>query len=766
MKKVVFVLMLLSVLISANAQEKVKIYGSVYDAKSMESLPTATLLNIVTNKGTVCNTFGDYSMVVEAGEVNIEVSFMGYKAKIFRMVLNSDTLLNIGLLSGIELKEMVVTASSQGVSSSKTVGLMQLPISSIAFSPSFAGENNLVTTLKTLPGVSAGKEGGSELYVRGGRHDQNLILLDGSPVYNLSHAFGLLSVFNAPSIKNVNLYKGAIPAQYGGRLSSVLDISVREGHRSEYHGDVTISTLAAGLTLEGPIVKDKASFLISARRSWPDLLVLAAMSGANEAEYVPGVYFNDINAKVNFTLWNKQHFYLSYYTGQDEMFVRSKNKDLKSEMSQGWGNHLATLRWNTLTDNGYLLDASTHHSTFFDYNKSFYKTEKSKQASEQSSLMQEIGLKINARKTLSDYFNLHVGMEMNTRLFQLPGTQYESNSTVKTYDRGEEFQHTLAPYATLIYSAKRFASSLGIRTSMFGSKINEHIFVEPRLSVNYNLTEQVSLKAGAMYNVQPLYAMNKANNGFPGYVWVPLSNKLKPQTAYQVSGGFHWNTLLNLQLDVEGYYKRSSHVAGNYLYSTTIYPSHKWYEYINQGDGRAYGCDVLIEYSQKKWDARIGYSLANSQVRMDAINFGRWFPFEYDIRHELNISGSWQVQTSNKGKKWFTYNFALHSGTPVTLPSQSIKSIQPLFGNHNTMFTEGANLYYSHPNNYHLKPYHRLDFAFNMEKYKKVGSRIWSVGLINAYSRYNPYIIYQDDGKFKELVMFPLMPVVSFKRVF
>lgn len=765
MNRIVFSILACCSLLLVNAQDKIKIYGSVYDAYSKETLPTATLFNVTNKKGTISNAFGDYSLMVDKGDLHIQVSFMGYQPKNVKMELHADTLLNIELSPGIELEEATITVSREVVSAGATPGLLKLPVSAIEFAPSFAGENNLITTLKTLPGVSAGKEGGSELYVRGGRYDQNLVLLDGSPVYNLNHAFGLLSVFNASTIKNVNLYKGAIPAEFGGRLSSVLDVSVREGHKTEHHGDVNVSTLAAAFTYEGPIVKDKASFLISARRSWPDLLVLGTMKLANQTEFVPGVYFSDINAKVNFTAREKHHFYLSFYTGKDEMFVRSKYDAADAETSQGWGNHLATFRWNTKTEGGWLLNGSAHYSRFFDYNASSYNDASEHQKMEQEAVMEEFGLKFNVEQNLNDIFSCKVGAEALTRLLQLPAIEYTSGSTIRAYEQGSEYQHMLAAYATLIYSHNNWEGSLGVRTSMFGKSISNHVFVEPRLSLNYRVSNQWTLKGGAMFNVQPLYAMTKANNGFPGYTWLPLSEHLKPQTASQVSAGFHYVPFGNWYIDVEGYYKQSQNVAGNYMYSTTIYPSHEWYKYINQGDGKAYGLDVLIEYRHRKWDVRMAYSLAESAVRIDEINFGQWFPFDYDIRHDLNIAGSWQVQANKEGKRWLTFNYAVHSGALVTLPSQAV-SLPPVFKNHNSLYRWGAGYYYSHPNNYRLKPYHRLDVAFNMEKYKKRGSRIWSLGLVNAYCQMNPYIIYQDGNQFKELVMFPILPVVSFKRTF
>jgi len=565
--------------------------------------------------------------------------------------------------------------------------------------------------------------------------------------------------------KNINLYKGAIPAEYGGRISSVLDVSVREGNKRDFNGNATVSTLAAALTFEGPIIKDKASFLVSARRSWPDLLVRGALALSNELEFVPGIYFNDINAKVNFTVWDKHQFYLSYYTGKDEMFVHSSSENTDSETSQGWGNHIVTLRWNSQTGAGNLLNASAHYSRYFDYNQNEYQDETNSQKLHQEAIMEESGLRFNIESTVNNNFSYKAGVEALIRTFQLPSTEFEADGSKSNYSHATEQQYALAGYTTYLYSHNQWSGSLGLRTSLFGESISKHLFVEPRLSMNYSLSKVITLKAGAMYNVQSIYAMTKSNNGFPGYTWLPLSNDLKPQTAYQFSGGVHYNPMPNLHFDVEGYFKESNNVAGNYMYSTTIYPPDDWYKYINQGKGKSYGTDILLEYHREKWNAILGYSLAKSSVQIEEINYAQWFPFEYDIRHDFNISGSWQVQSSDNGKKWITYNYAIHSGTPVTLPSQNI-SVPPLFKDHSSLYPQGVGYYYSHANNYRLKPYHRLDVAINMEKYKKRGSRIWSLGLMNAYCRMNPYIIYQEDGQFKELVMFPLLPVASFKRLF
>ncbi|TAJ09357.1 TonB-dependent receptor [Marinilabiliaceae bacterium JC017] len=750
------------------AQSSVRIFGTITDARSGEALPATTIWNQPQQTGTVTNGYGYYIINATPGASLLQVSFIGYQTKTIALELQTDTLLNIQLTPGLQLRELTVTApSSEGVASRLQPGRLQLPINEIVWAPAIGGESNLMASLKNLPGVSAGKEGASELFVRGGSHDQNLILLDGSPVYNLNHAFGLLSVFNTSTIKHVNLYKGAIPAQYGGRLSSVLDVAVREGNKQRYHGDFTLSTVAAGLTAEGPIVKDKASFLLSVRRSWPDLLVTGIASQVDNGEYIPGLYFMDINGKVNFTINQKHHFYLSYYTGQDKVFLKSHDKLQKAHMQQGWGNHLASARWNTILPSGGFSDVTLHYSTFYEFENFKSTYQDNSQSQNRRSDLEEWSVKANIEWPLNDRYKLLTGGEGYWRRIRVPHVTSRDNDETAGGETPAEYQRGAALYATGHYTNGPLAMQLGLRANIYGYHLSDYVSVEPRLSINYHLNDNLSLKTGAMYNTQALYAMSKSSNGFPGYTWIPLTGHLKPQQAWQVSAGFHWRPAPHLSLDVEGYYKWMRHLAGNYLYSSVLFTADHWYEMIDQGRGQAYGCEFLAEYIHPKWDVRLAYTLGKVESSFPSVNDGAWFPFDYDIRHDMTLTGAWHLYANEKNKGWITGNFALHSGTPVTLPSQSIKSMMPLFAGEDYWFDFSSLDHYTQPNNQRMKTYHRLDLGFHMEKKKTKGSRTWSFGIINAYNRQNSYIHFRDDkGKFKQLVMFPIMPFVSFKRSF
>ncbi len=591
--------------------------------------------------------------------------------------------------------------------------------------------------------------------------------MDGSPVYNLNHAFGLLSVFNSTTLKHVNLFKGGIPARYGGRLSSVLDVSVREGNKKQMKGDFTLSTIAAGITAEGPIVKEKASFLFSVRRSWPDLLVTGIASQVQDGNVVPGLHFLDVNGKVNVTLWKKHQFYLSYYTGQDKLFLKSRDDDMKTNMDQGWGNHLGALRWNTMDNKGGFTEVSLHYSRFYEFEQYTFTQSDGKRNQLQTSGMQEYGVKASYQRPLNDKFRIQLGTEGFWRLFELPHKQYEEHEEISRYGGEEHTQLGAAGFVSVHYNSHPLVIELGVRSSVFGHQLFDHVSIEPRLSANYYLSNRFSFKAGAMYNVQPMYALTKTTNGFPGYTWIPLADSFKPQTGYQFSGGFHWQAGASLHFDVEGYFKRSQNLAGNYLHPSFLYSANQYRETIEQGEGQFYGCDVLAEYRGSSWNIRMGYSWSKGEVSFPSVNHGQWFPSDFDLRHDLSLTGSWHIYMKEKSKGWLTGNFALHSGTPVTLPSQAIESPVNQFIGKDTWFNAPSADYYNGPNNYRLKTYHRLDLGFHMERQKRRGTRTWSLGLINVYNRMNPYIIYRDEkAQFKQLVMFPIMPFVSFKRSF
>lgn len=764
---IMFVVLFCSYL-TAIPQTTVKIYGVVSDAKTGELLPAATVINNndIQNSA-ITNVYGYYLLTIKSNEmVNIQVSYVGYQNKSFFLNLSNDTILNINLVPGVELGEFTVSASEISNRKLTQIGKMGLTREAIKYAPSLAGESNIMVALKTLPGVSAGKEGSSELFVRGGSHDQNLILLDKSPVYNLNHAFGLLSVFNSSALKNVSLYKGGIPSEFGGRLSSVLDVSVNEGNRKSFSGDFTVSTIAATATAEGPIIKDKASFLISVRRSWPDILV-SGISKGNNSDLSIGYYFMDINAKTNFSFKKKHHFYLSYYTGQDKLFAKNNSESQKSEMNQGWGNTIASARYQSVSGNGSFNEALVYYSSYNEFELNGINSTENLSSQENRSELNEFGFKTSKEWGAGNYFKYKVGVNGLYRSVQPPfKILLENGNENEIVNSITEHQKELGAFASTNYSNKKVDVQFGLRTSMFGEQLSNYFSLEPRLSILFQANDALSFKAGAMRNTQSIFAMPKSVQGMPGYTWLPTTGNLKPQSSWQTSAGVNWKTG-RLNIDAEAYYKWMKNVAGNYMYPSKLYQSTQWYDIVEQGSGRAYGLDILSQYTGKEFQINLKYSLSRTEHSFSSVLSGQWIPADYDIRHDFTLTGLWTIQENEQKKKWFTGNFALHSGIPISMPTQSIKSMMPVLNKENYHFDFSYFDYYSQPNNIRTKLYHRLDLGFHMQKSLPKGFRTWSLGLINAYNRQNPYSIYKDGtGNFKQLVLFPIMPFVSFKRSF
>lgn len=768
--KIILIAILVFNGIAAVPQNPVKLFGVVSDAQTGEFLPSAILRNNSDMQGSaVTNAYGYYLMNIKSNTpVEIEVSFVGYQSRRFRLHLQNDTTLNIGLVPGIELSEFSVSASPKTYTGKPQIGALNLPIEAIKWSPSLLGESNIMAALKSLPGVSAGKEGSSELHVRGGSHDQNLILLDKSPVYNLNHAFGMVSVFNSSALKNVSLYKEGVPAEFGNRLSSALDVSVKEGNRKKYAGDFSLSTIAATATFEGPIVKDKASFLISARRSWPDLFLTTLIAAGNEGMLL-GYNFMDINAKVNFSVKDKHHFYVSYYTGQDTYFVRHnlKKEETKTGMTQRWGNNIASARYQSVSGGGAFNEAIIYYSSFNEFDLYRLKSSAKNSSTQNRSLLNEYGLKTSREWGVRKNLKYKLGIDGLLRSIEPPyKIKKEDDQKEIIRETATVHQKELSLFAAAHYSTKKIDVQAGLRGNIFGEQKLDFFSLEPRLSVYYRASDAFAVKAGAMRTSQTVFAMPKTVQGMPGYTWLPATSTLKPLSAWQVSAGINrQNNKLNI--DMEIYYKWMKNIAGNYLYPSKLYQSSQWYEIIDQGRGRAFGVDLLAQYIASSFEVNLKYSLSKTEHSFQSVSNGAWIPADYDIRHDISLTGTWTLCETDRKKRWFSGTSAFHSGIPLSLPVQSVQSMFPTIADESYYYDMSYFDYYSRPNNGRMKFYHRFDVGFHALKRSPKGERTWSLGLLNVFNRQNPYSIYKDgNGKYKQLVLFPIMPFISYRKTF
>lgn len=769
-KPVKIFLTLLSLVIytsTASAQNQYT-FGYVQDSISKETIPNATVYNHSLNIGTISNSYGYYKIKIDTSQINtLTFQCLGYKIK--TILTDKPGAANINVRAGIELSEFNVSSQEQTPIKLGKIGQLNFSSQLIDNTTALGGENNLMETLKQMPGVSSGKEGKSEISVRGGSHDQNQILLDGAPVYNLNHAYGLFSVFNSSTIKNASLYKGGIPAKYGGFLSSVLDVNLREGNRQKYQTSYNISTLAAAITTEGPIIKDKMSFMFSARRSWPDL-IMTGVALDNAEETINGLSFHDINAKINYTLKKKHHMYLSYYQGGDALFIRTNTSDSEALNKQQWGSKLGSFRYQSISDNGSFNDVLLYYSSYSESNKYTNSSDGSDGydaydiSTSDGSKFDELGYKITKTVNLVKNTKTLIGQSSSWRNFTFPSESTSSNEISNNISYSERQSQTDI-FIDNEVQLDKLEFNIGLRTSIVGYKNNWVTNTEPRFSLKYIPNDKVSYKAGYMINNQYLFAAPKYALGSSGYIWLPYNSNLEKVSSRQVSLGSSFE-FFHLNVDIEGYYKQMFNILGTELISTKTLTSSEWANAIPQGNVKGYGIDALIQYKTKRIGGHLKYSFANTKCSYSEVNNGNWFPYAYDIRHDVAIQAQYFFKPKGKFTRWLSSSFIFNTGIPMTVSKQTIPIMPAPLGDPSTVYYSNSVDYFDYPNNTRNKTYHRLDISYHNKKDLKKGNKTWTFGLMNIYNRQNSYWIYKDDGQYKSISLFPIMPAISYKRVF
>ncbi len=765
------------------AQEKFTFNGYVREAGSGEELIGVTVLIRETGGGANTNPYGFYSLTLPKGEYTIEFRYVGFKTKRQKITLDKDISLNIDLEEeSIELNEVVVTAEKEDENVTNIqMSKNELNIQQIKKLPALFGEPDIIKTIQMLPGVVSAGEGTSSFFVRGGSADQNLILIDEAPVYDPSHLFGLFSVFNADVIKDSELYKGGIPARFGGRLSSILEVRTKDGNNKELKGKAGIGLLASNLMLEGPIKKDKSSFIVSARRSYIDLFLRLA----NQKNLV---YFYDINAKVNWRANNKNRFFLSVYGGRDDF-------NFDGNFGFDWGNKTATFRWNHLFNDKLFSNTSLIASNF---NYGLGSDDKTDGFQWDSSLA-EYSLKQDLNYFINPDLTLDFGYHLTYRNFAPGKITPVEGSIFKEVSLQEEFALDHGIYAGLQHQVSdKLTFQYGARLSIFqnvgkntvytylnqqdninpirtGSKeygslenIKTYVNLEPRFSARYILNESSSLKASYNRMVQNTHLISAGTVPLPFNTWAPSSTYLKPQIADQFALGYFKNFGNNTyEFSAEAFYKDISNVT-DFADNARIFFNEDLATEFRQGSSEAYGLELMFQKKKGDFSGFVSYTLSKVDRTIPGVNQGKSFVANYDRRHNLNV-----VATYDYNDKWtFGGNFTYGTGRPITLPSGSYEYGDGYYAD---IITER--------NGYRLSDFHRVDLSATLTPQKNKGKKFetsWVFSLYNVYSRKNPFSIYtritQDndgniigDGTQKEarlIYLFPLLPSVTYNIKF
>jgi CarboxypepD_reg-like domain/TonB-dependent Receptor Plug Domain len=766
------------------AQSRFTLNGYVKDSLSGETIIGATVAINGQSRGVTSNQYGFYSLTLDEGDYEIQVSHVSYMGRVVTVSLRNNQTLNFDLLSKSALINEVVLYSKKrdGNVKNAQMGKIDLTMNQVRAIPAFMGEVDILKAIQLLPGVQSAGEGNAGFYVRGGGPDQNLIMLDDAVVYNTGHLFGFFSIFNGDAIKNVSLIKGGMPAQYGGRLSSVLDVTMKEGNINKFQTEGGIGLIASRFSVQGPIKKEKASFIVSARRTYIDALVKPFVSKSSSF-YGSGYYFYDLNAKVNYRFSDKDRLYLSGYFGRDVFDFRNSKRSFNTNIP--WGNSTATLRWNHVFNRRLFANTT---AVYNDYNFKF--------SAEQENF--EIGLSSGIRdmtiKSDFDYYPLpnhklkFGGLITHHKFIPNVVTGRQDSIQFSPNNEGAKYAMEAAVYIQDDWEiGEKLKINYGLRWSSFnqvgpymlytrdvnGNKLDSNFYsrlqtvksyggLEPRMTIRYALGDESSLKAAVTRNYQYIHLVTNAGTTLPTDLWVPSTYMVRPQLSWLYSAGYFRNFADNrYETSIEVYYKdMRNQVEYKEGYTPSLADPEEEFVF---GKGWSYGAEFFVNKTRGRMTGWIGYTLSWTWRKFEQLNGGVRYPARYDRRHDISV-----VSNYDAGKKWkLGAVFVYGTGNAITLPER--------FYVINGVLTQE----YSNLNQYRMKAYHRMDFSATytpVPKKKRKFTSSWVFSVYNVYSRLNPYFLYFDqEGSIatndlqvstKQVSLFPVLPAVTWNFKF
>ena len=783
LKHLLFTLLTLSCLTFAQAQnsEKITVSGTVSDAETGETLIGATVRIADGDAGTVTNEYGFYSLSVPRAETEITVAFsyIGFQNVDRKIIPSADRTLNVALGTGVNLEEVVVKANSfEEQLNSTEMSVETITTREAKLLPALLGESDILRTIQLKPGIPSGSEGSTGLFVRGGGSDQNLIELDEAIVYNPNHLFGFFSTFNTDAVKDLKLYKGGFPAEYGGRLSSVIDVKLKEGNNKKFSGRGGIGLISSRLTLEGPIVKEKASFMVSGRRTYVDIFtrqINKRNADDPEANLIPDYSFYDLNTKLNYTLSNKDRLYLSGYFGRDNFGFENDFFNFSFD----WGNVTGTARWNHVFNPRLFANTTL---TFSDY-KYDIRNEVTGFSFDLGSSIRDMTFKSDYYYNLNNAHTLRFGGTATYHQFEVGRLKAGSDDGVLSFSAGTEYDGTEAAlYLSDEYSPnKRLSVNAGLRLSSFFNDGTAYFNVEPRVASLYRLTERLSLKASYARMTQYLHLVSSSGFALPTDVWYPSTAAVKPQISNQAAAGFSLLLGDKFFLTNEYYYKNLRNQV-DFIDGADLFANPDLEGDFAIGRGYAYGAELSLEKKEGKFTGWIGYTLAwvrlGEFTPLDPLEtFGQglsYFSPRYDRRHDISVVALYEINRRLSATASWVYG----SGDLIWLPT----------GRFVFQDTEGAEFQAAAPvygdrNNVRLAPFHRLDVSFIIKFFPKWGESDLTLSAFNAYDRRNAFFVYLEpefrevtDGEeviqiperiaAKQVSLFPVLPSATFNFKF
>ncbi len=758
------VLVLGAVSICSEAQN-ITVSGYVKDATTKESLIGANIYSPGFKTGTSTNEYGFYSLTLpKTDSLRLNISYIGYLSLTEMLAIDGPSRQDFLLeMNSSSLDEVVVSAERNDNNVNKPqVGVIKIPVSAVTHLPGLAGERDILKTIQFLPGVQQGQEGTTGFYVRGGNADQNLVQLDEATIYNPNHLFGLFSTFNVNAIKSISLTKGGFPAKYGGRLSSILDVSMKDGNKENLGIAGGIGLLSSNLTIEGPLEKGKSSFILSGRRSYIDWLMKPFLpSGINGTTY----YLYDFNAKLNYELGRNDHLFISYFTGNDHAVYTGANS---LNFNIDFGNTTGTVRWNHLYKsrlfsntsvvfNDYHLGLATAQGNYYSL---LYTGVKDVSAKTDYTFIPGPGREIKAGIAYT-YHTLYPGA-VSAKIPKIGNKlEIDQDSIAKIYS------HEMAIYISdELRISNILSASYGLRVPVFFTGKKTYAFAEPRLIFKVSLTPSTSIKASYTQMHQFMHLVPNSTASLPTDIWLTSNEIIKPQNSTQYAIGVFRNFRNNeIETSIEVYYKTMNNQV-LFKEGTQITLNTNLNDVLTFGDGKSYGLEIFVKKNFGRLTGWGSYTLSKTTQIFPDLNYGKEFPFAYDRRHNLSVTAAYEFS-----RNWtFSADFTYYSGMAFTLPAGRAVVVD------DGSLYDGIYYDYTTRNNSRLRSYNRLDIGFsNLKQVRIFGKscqREWAFGVYNLYNRKNPYFVYlttdaiSKQPQAKQVSLLPIIPSVSFNFKF
>jgi hypothetical protein len=779
--------------------QKITVSGFVTDSDSRERLIGVSIMESKNRQQTISNEYGFFTISLpKQDSVSIEVRFIGYEKSSWKGILQNDTLISFALTSGnFDLKTVEIKSRKNP---SEEGSKMSLPMSVIKELPSLAGQTDVMRSFQLLPGISGGSEGSTGLHIRGGSSDQNLVLMDDVPLYYVNHLGGFLSIFNAEAIQSVQVYKGNPPTRFGGRLSGVTDVRLREGNSNKHKVALEMGLISTSILFEGPLTKKKKStYLLSLRRFNYDFILQSVNLFRQKGYKTPYFTFSDINAKFTHVLSDKDRISLSIFSGSDRFInrpgeLKSFNSIENNKFKLAWGNKMAALRWShvwgprlfsnvtfSLSEFRYGSDQYGYSARFSSFGGSpampLFEIEQSLTF---TSRIKDAMLRLDQNWSPLSKVSVHFGAVITQHWFEPNVTAYKNTSPQVPADTvlNASTLAVLEPalYAEIIYKpTNALHFSAGLHWAAYKLQQKTFSMSQPQAAISYVVNKKLSFNASANARYQGIHLLTGNGLGLPVDLWLPATTKAPPQRSAQIAMGGRYNIPSKQEwvLHSDIFFKKFSQQIDFQEGASFFTGSQEWEDKIeNKGIGQSYGLELLLEKNIGRLTGWLSYTWSKNSRQFSGINNGNSYPYPYDRRHNTAIVMQYKL---NKRIK-LSMDWVFSTGIPVTLPAAVYPSIQPGYLNGAYGLLPGIYflnaLQYNQRNKYRMPNYHRLDFAVQFLKQKRNGERTWSFGAYNTYNQLNPFYLYygfersSNTYKLYKYTLFPVIPSISWKRSF